>query len=55
MLVYRVADRDHERLVTELGIIAQFDSSRPTYNPPRRSLRSRLALPRPVRRPAAAL
>ena len=54
MLVYRVADRDHERLVTELGIIAQYDGSRPSYTPPRRSLLSRLA-PRQARRPAAAL
>lgn len=53
MLVYRVADRDHERLVSELGLIAQFDSSRPVYTPaPRRSWFARHAL-RATRLPAA--
>lgn len=52
MMVYRVSDRDHERLITELGLIAQFDHQRPAYNPPRRSWLTRLGA-RPSRIPAA--
>ncbi len=47
MMVYRVSDRDHERLITELGMIAQFDRQRPAWNPPRRSWKSRFALRAP--------